>query len=84
MQVTQYKAVEVGQCLSARVAAGKSTWLAFYGDSTVRQKMEVLIKFLPPELVYSYYLNNKKVKINHALVVLLWTFISVRWNLADM
>lgn len=70
MQVAQYKAVEVGQCLAARGVAGKSTWLAFYGDSSMRQKMEVLINFLPPELVYSYYLNDTKVKIYHALIVL--------------
>ncbi|KAK4323162.1 hypothetical protein Pmani_006111 [Petrolisthes manimaculis] len=61
-KVTQYDGVAVGQCLAAKTKAGKSTWLAFYGDSTVRQKMDVLLDFLPPDLIYSYYLNNKKVK----------------------
>ncbi|KAK3892723.1 hypothetical protein Pcinc_003413 [Petrolisthes cinctipes] len=61
-KVTQYDGVAVGQCLAAKAKAGKPTWLAFYGDSTMRLKMDVLLNFLPPDLIYSYYLNNKKVR----------------------
>ncbi|XP_050688659.1 uncharacterized protein LOC126981520 [Eriocheir sinensis] len=61
--VREYPAEEVGRCLAARRRARRlPTWLAFYGDSNMRQKMMVVVhSFLPPDLSYRYFLNDSQV-----------------------
>ncbi|KAK8402078.1 hypothetical protein O3P69_001283 [Scylla paramamosain] len=63
VKVREYPAEEVGRCLAAkRGTSGTNTWIAFFGDSNMRQKMEALTEwFLPPGLTYTYYLNDTQV-----------------------
>ncbi|MPC09275.1 hypothetical protein E2C01_001880 [Portunus trituberculatus] len=72
--VREYPAEEVGRCLSAkRGTSGTNTWIAFLGDSNVRQKMEALIeRFLPSGLTYTYYLNDAQVTRDGFMRLLLY------------
>ncbi|XP_042205724.1 uncharacterized protein LOC121854969 [Homarus americanus] len=60
-QIRHYEAKDVERCSAARAAKGKKTWIAFVGDSNQRQKVYSLMRFLPPELMYTFYLGNKQV-----------------------
>lgn len=61
-QVRRMGQGEVGQCVASRkTKGGTNTWIAFVGDSNMRQKMHTFITFLPYHLHYTYYLGNKQV-----------------------
>lgn len=61
-QVRRMEKGEVGQCVAARKTKdGTNTWIAFVGDSNMRQKLHTFMTFLPPNLHYTYYLGNKQV-----------------------
>lgn len=62
-QVQQYGVQEAGHCVAVRAAKGASTWIAFVGDSNQRQKIHSFLDFLPPELVYFFYLGDKQVSL---------------------
>nr|XP_053642496.1 uncharacterized protein LOC128695696 [Cherax quadricarinatus] len=56
-----YESREITQCTYARTSRGLATWIALYGDSTLRQKLEVLLDLLPHGFTYSYFLNGTQV-----------------------
>ncbi|XP_071548367.1 uncharacterized protein [Panulirus ornatus] len=62
-QVRQYNATDAGRCTTARAVEGRKTWIAFVGDSNQRQKTHSFLDFLPSDLMYTYYLGNKKVTL---------------------
>ncbi|XP_045623322.2 uncharacterized protein [Procambarus clarkii] len=68
-QIRMYEARDVEECMTARRARGFGTWIAFYGDSTMRQKMHVLLNFLPPGLIYSYFLNGIQVTLEEFITI---------------
>ena len=57
-----YPKEEVEECLAVRKSNNSSTWIAFLGDSNMRQKLEALTTwFLPDTLTYFYFLNGTQV-----------------------
>nr|XP_053644279.1 uncharacterized protein LOC128696871 [Cherax quadricarinatus] len=60
-RVKQYEAGELEACTAARRARGATTWVAFVGDSTMRQKIHSFLSFLPPQLTYTYLIGDTEV-----------------------
>ncbi|KAK4304347.1 hypothetical protein Pmani_023696 [Petrolisthes manimaculis] len=52
---------DISQCVASRSRQGITTWLAFVGDSTMRQKVHTLLLNLPQNLQYTYFLGTKQV-----------------------
>nr|XP_053644280.1 uncharacterized protein LOC128696872 [Cherax quadricarinatus] len=63
LQVKQYEAGELEACTAARRARGATTWVAFVGDSTMRQKIHSFLSFLPPQLTYTYLIGDTEVTL---------------------
>ncbi|KAK3868964.1 hypothetical protein Pcinc_025692 [Petrolisthes cinctipes] len=55
---------DIRQCVASRSRQGITTWLAFIGDSTMRQKVHTLLLFLPQNLQYSYFLGTRQVNVS--------------------
>ncbi|KAK7078673.1 hypothetical protein SK128_000012 [Halocaridina rubra] len=58
-KVHQYSRAQFGDCCALRRSRGSTTWIAFYGDSQMRNKMLVFLDILPKDLAYTYHLGSQ-------------------------
>ncbi|KAK7073916.1 hypothetical protein SK128_025572 [Halocaridina rubra] len=60
-KVKHYDRDNFGSCCRRRKHSGASNWIAFLGDSNVRNKALEMLDFLPKNLTYRYFLGDLEV-----------------------
>ncbi|KAK3867567.1 hypothetical protein Pcinc_026983 [Petrolisthes cinctipes] len=71
-KVRRIRMDELRQCVAARTQGGTNTWIAFVGDSNMRQKFHTFISLLPTHLHYTYYLGQKQVSREEFIAVMMY------------